>query len=517
MIPMIPLALPSSSTAGALEIEHQQDSSTQSRFWRFHDEYVLGTRLEVLVNSHSEVLANEAANAARREIERLNQVFNHRRSESEVSALNRSRLANASADLFAVVQLSETWRDITRGAFDGRMGALLRLWDADSAPDRLSIDDALAAVRDAKVALDPVERQIELSSTAVLSLDAVAKGYIVDAALTAARRAVPAIEGLAIGIGGDIRCWGESPDRRGWRIGIPDPATPAENAPLVDAVFLKNAAIATSGRGPRDYMGNRCRSTTISPFTGRPVHAVISASVVASHAADADAIATACLVLRPEESLALVGRLDRVAARITEAHGRVHESTEWPTLQLAATAPEEHISSTDAKAPSFPPELRWPRDWELGINYIAPDRKDSNSADFRTPYMAVWITDAQNKPVRTVLMVGRDPDWQRDNFIWWGSHRARAERLVELRSQATTLSGRYPMFWFGVDDDWKSVPIGKYTLHLETSQERGKHSYRSMPLELGRERFKTQLPILPDSGGIEITYGHYNDRYKPSE
>ena len=225
MIPMIPLALPSSLTAGALEIEHQQDSSTQSRLWRFHDEYVLGTRLEVLVNSHSAVLANEAANAARREIERLNHVFNHRRSDSEVSALNRSRLANASADLFAVVKLSETWRNITRGAFDGRMGALLRLWDADTAPDRLSIDDALAAVRESKVALDPVERQIELSSTAVLSLDAVAKGYIVDAALTAARRAVPAIEGLAIGIGGDIRCWGESPDRRGWRIGIPDPVT----------------------------------------------------------------------------------------------------------------------------------------------------------------------------------------------------------------------------------------------------------------------------------------------------
>ena len=517
MIPMIPLAIPPLWTADAFEIEARQAAPTQSRLWRFHDEYVLGTRLEVLVNSHSEMLAREAAHVVRREIERLDRVFNHRRSDSEVSALNQLRLINASADLFAVTQLSETWRRITRGAFDARMGELLGLWAADTAPDRPAFEQTLVALRDSKVTLDPVGRQIELSSGAILSLDAVAKGYIVDAALSAARAAVPAIEGLAIEIGGDIRCWGESPDCRGWRIGIPDPAIPVVNAPLVDAILLRNAAIATSGRGPRDFVGRGCRSTTVSPFTGRPVREVISASVVASHAADADAIATACLVLRPKESLALISGLDGIAARITDADGRVHASRDWSTLQLAATAPEDHITPRGAKDPSLPPELRWPSDWEVLINYIAPERQDSRSADFRTPYMAVWITDAQNRSVRTVLMVGRDPDWQRDNFIWWGTHRERAERLVELRSQATTLSGRYTMSWMGVDDDWKRMPLGKYTLHLETSQERGKHSYRSMTIELGRERIKTELPNLPDSGGMEISYGHYNDRYKATE
>jgi hypothetical protein len=48
---------------------------------------------------------------------------------------------------------------------------------------------------------------------------------------------------------------------------------------------------------------------------------------------------------------------------------------------------------------------------------------------------------------------------------------------------------------------------------LETSQERGKHTYRSMTIEIGRERFKTNLPNLPGSGGMEITFGHYNDRF----
>ncbi|HTE43175.1 MAG TPA: DUF2271 domain-containing protein, partial [Steroidobacteraceae bacterium] len=322
--------------------------------------------------------------------------------------------------------------------------------------------------------------------------------------------------------------WGDSPICVGWRIGIPDAMRPADNAPLVDAVSLKNAAIATSGRGPRDCVGSHYRSTTISPFTGYPVDEVISASVVSSHVADADAIATACLVLRPEESIALVNRLDGVAARIIDARGQVHESSAWQSIRLAAAAPTKPEAKKLAPAPEqqkaagkpplLSPELRWPNDWEIGIRYVAPERKeDQRASDFRSPYMAVWITDEENRPVHTTIMVGRDVQWQRDNHIWFSSHRDRAKQLIDLVSQATALSGRYRIFWGGIDDDWQRVPIGKYVLHLETSQERGKHSYRSIPLEIGRERFRKQLENLPESGGLEITYGHYNDRFEWEE
>jgi thiamine biosynthesis lipoprotein len=520
--------LPPPDTAEDIEIEARANS-TRPRVWRFDDEYVLGTRLTVLVNARSVVLARAATNAVRNEINRLNRVFNWRRGDSELSALNRSGTAVASSDLFAVVQLAETWRRITCGAFDGRMGALLSHWALAATPSQNAIEHAFAALRASKVMLEPVTRRIELSPAVSLSLDAIAKGYIVDAALNAARRTVPEIEGLAINIGGDIRCWGESPNGCGWRIGIPDPIHPADNAPLVDAVSLTNAAIATSGRGPRDYTSNRHRSTTISPLTGQPVCEVISASVVASHSADADAIATACLVLPPHKSIALVDKLG-VAARITDAHGRVHLSSAWPTIQLAAASSKKseakkgestrsEATKANASATSkLPPELRWPADWEIGINYVAPERQeDERERDFRTPYMVVWITNDQNEPVATPVMVGRDPEWQRDNFIWWTSYDERAKQIVELRSQATALSGRYRIFWGGIDENWQPLPIGKYVLHLETSQERGKHSYRSVPLEIGRERFKKSLPSLPESGGIEITYGHYNDRFSHDE
>jgi thiamine biosynthesis lipoprotein len=534
MILTIPPVLPS-PLIHAADAAPRHVASAQHDLWRFCAEYVLGTRLEILVSSHSQAAANLAAWAARTEIERLNRVLNHRRSDSELSELHRARSSCVSGDLFAVLHLSEMWRHISRGAFDGRMGALLRLWATDAEPNQLAIDHAVAALRDSVITLDAITRWVELSPTVALSLDAVAKGYIVDAALDAACRAAPILEGIAIGIGGDIRCRGKSPDPRGWRVGIPDPRIPAENAPLVDAVSVNDAAIATSGRGPRDFIGHRYRSTTLSALTGRPVGDVISASVVASHAADADAIATACMVLRPDESIALVDKLGGVAARITDSQGRVHQSTRWLTLRIAAAAStqtnqkkmapnksaamettQSTKNSSAGTKPSLSPELRWPADWELGISYTEPADKDLE-ADFRLPYIALWITDAQNRPVNTVFMLGADATWQRDNFIWWGSYNERAEHMVELRSRGTTLSGRYQIYWPGLDDDWNPVPIGKYTLHLETSQEHGKHSYRTMPIEIGRERFKLSFPNLKDSGGIDITYGHYNDRFKSDE
>ena len=513
---MIPFAMPF-GLGVAPDVELQQLATTASRIWEFQDEHVLGTRLEVLVNSHSGVLASEVARIVREEIDRLDRVFNHRRAESELSALNAARAACVGPELFAVVQAAELWRAMTFGAFDARAGELLHLWGKQSEPDQQAITRAVARLQSSTIELDPKDMRIRLSPGAALSLDAIAKGYIIDAALNAARRAVPAIQGLAISIGGDLRCWGIGVERRGWRIGVVDNTTPVMNAPLVDSLVLDNAAIATSGRGPRDRVADHLRSSTISPFTGLPVRDIVSASVVASHAMDSDALTTACMVLSPEKSLAIIEQLEGVAARITDVHGQVHTSSTWPLLQLVAASPEEHIAQASpqrSKKNSLQANQKWPTDWVLSIDYTAPPRQAKRSSDFRSPYMAMWITDANNKPVRTVLMVGREPDWQRDNFVWWGINRARSEKLVQLRSLPTSISGHYGVYWAGVDDDWNPVPIGKYTLHLETSQERGKHNYRSMTIELGCDGFRTELPKLEGSGGIEVYYGHPNERFK---
>ena len=469
----------------------------------------------MLVHSPSHATATLVAHVVQSEINRLSNVLDHRRDDTEISDLLRVRAAIVSSDLFSVLLLSEAWRCISRGAFDSRMGGLLRLWSSEAPPDLLSIEGALAATRNSTVTLDPATRWIALSADVALSLDGLAKGYIIDAAMDAARRAVPTLEGMLINIGGDIRCFGQAPTRHGWGIGIPDPSIPAENAPIVDAVYLSNSAVATSGRGPRDRTRAGYRSTTISPFSGYPVKNVISATVVASHTADADAIATACMVLHPKESVALVDKLDGVGARITETGGRVWLSNRWPALRLVATDTVERGGaaqgianrSEDKKRP-LPPEIRWPSYWELAISYSASDY----SSDAHDPYIAVWITDTDGRPVTTLLLLGSDPRWARENFIWWDSWSHRAKREIYTHSRPTTRSGQYDMEWLGVDEDLNPVPIGKYILHFETSREHGKHTYRAIPIEIDRERFTMTLRDIDGMGSLDIAYKPYVER-----
>jgi len=488
-------------------------SAAQAGVWRFHDEYVLGTRLDLLVTADHVASAWLAAHAVRAEIDRLNALLNSRLESAELFRLNRVAKLVVSSDLFAVLRLSEAWRSLTAGAYDGRLGAALRLWREarDAIPSTTQLQEAIGNSR-AAIGLHHATRTVTRPNGIEFALDGLAKGYIVDAALHAARCATPGLQGMMIGIGGDIACWGVAPHDQGWRVSIPDARYPADNAPIVAAVRLTNQAIATSGRGPRDRsIEGRRYSATLSPTTGQPVDAILSATAIADCTAHADALATACMVLQPEESLALVNKLDGAAVRIVDKDNRVHVSPRW--LKLAAASASSSAPASKTTVPSkLDAAQRWPRDWVVGVDYVAPERQDVRSADFRTPYLVIWITDTNNKPIRTVFLVGIEARWHRDNFVWWTSNRPRADQLVELRSQSTASSGHYRMYWSGIDDDWQPVPLGTYILHIESSRERGQHTHRSIALELGQERFKTAIPNIPEAGGIEISYGHPDDR-----
>ena len=74
----------------------------------------------------------------------------------------------------------------------------------------------------------------------------------------------------------------------------------------------------------------------------------------------------------------------------------------------------------------------------------------------------------------------------------------------------TTGLGVYNVFWDGVDDFGKAVPAGRYMLHVETSRERGKHTYRNMTLDFTRpEKFKLALPSTEEGGGLGVSFDHY--------
>ncbi len=463
----------------------------------FRDECVLGTRMLLAFTARSFRAAQDAAFAVRAEIDRLRSVLDHRDPDSELSQLNRASRLRVSAELFAVISLAEHWQRVSRGAFSGRLGQVLNLWRqaVHEPPSRPALQAAAVDAMAAEVGLDARTRTIVRPAAVLFSLDALAKGWIVDRAFDAACR-VPGVTGALVDIGGDIRCGGRAPDSAGWRIGIADPSRPFDNAPLVALTHLQNEGIATSGRGPRDALVQSARhSATLSPFTGWPVDHRRSVSVIAASAAEADALATAMLVLDEDEAVQLADR-HAVAARITRGDGSVR------------VADADRARFATAAASSTP--AAWADGWQALATFTAPRRQLIRDPAFRSPYMAMWITAPDNRPVRTLLLVGKRADWQKDNYLWWSMNRASTDKLVTTRSMSTSGAGVYNVFWDGVDDAGEPVPAGTYVLHVETSRERGQHTYRSLTLELGAaRRFVQELPPTEEGGGLRVSFDHY--------
>jgi thiamine biosynthesis lipoprotein len=131
-------------------------------------------------------------------------------------------------------------------------------------------------------------------------------------------------------IGGEVRARGKSHRGRPWHVGIETPTPDVRR--ILAQVELADSSISTSGdyRNFFDKDGRRF-SHEIDPRTGRPTdRGAASVSVINTSGAYADAMATALMVLGPDEGLELAKRLrlavmfvtrgsDRFATRTTDA------------------------------------------------------------------------------------------------------------------------------------------------------------------------------------------------------
>ncbi len=503
---MIPVDLDHALVSQFIETARAGETAGQLMAFAFHDEDILGTHLKLFVNAAGQAEAFAAARLARSEIDRLDQVLNWRLEDSELSRLNRAERSVVSADLFAVVRAAEHWRRASRCAYSGRLGRLGDLWRAAHAelPDRRDCLRLARAVNAAEVGLDAESRMIFRPDAVTFDLDGLAKGYIIDRALEAALDA-PGVEGALVDIGGDIRAAGRAPGGGDWIVDLPEPLVTYDNAPVIGRVALRDQAIATSGCGPRDReIGGTHISQTLDPRTGWPVSHRMSATAITATAADADGLATALLNLPLNDGAQLVRSLDGASARVTR-----EDRSNWLTQGLGLDQPPPQWTPVQARGEERVKSggKGWHDRWSAFVTFTAPPRQMKRDRAFRSPYVAIWIADEQNRPVRTLVLIGSIKEWQEDNYIWWGQHRSRAMTLLNTRSMSTRGSGQYKMLWDGVDEDGNKVAPGKYVLHIETSRERGRHTHRSLELDFTKAKaFTAEIPTSEEAGGLVVSF-----------
>ena len=114
--------------------------------------------------------------------------------------------------------------------------------------------------------------------------------------------------------------WRQGPG--GWRVGIKHPRA----GDLLGVLTLDGGSVATSGDYQRYVMvDDRRFHHVLDPSTGYPARGVVSVTVTAEAAMDADALATAVFVMGPEHGMWLVEELEGVEAIIVTGEKSVGE------------------------------------------------------------------------------------------------------------------------------------------------------------------------------------------------
>ncbi|PKG38459.1 DUF2271 domain-containing protein [Psychromonas sp. Urea-02u-13] len=144
-----------------------------------------------------------------------------------------------------------------------------------------------------------------------------------------------------------------------------------------------------------------------------------------------------------------------------------------------------------------------PANAKMDVELIIPTIETSIYA---RPYVAVWIEDAQRKPVRTLqLWVGKD-EWLKDIRSWWRKVGRYDRVLVDAVTSATRPAGKYRFSWDGLDHDGHRVEQGDYTFYVEVVREHGGRNYLRQKLTLAEESFTHELAATEETGVIRLQY-----------
>jgi len=230
---------------------------------------------------------------------------------SEISIFNHNGLVRYKSDFFyQVLNKSKEVYNKTDGAFDPTVMPLVNAWgfgpSFHTTPDSLEISEIMNYVGFENIFFDSVS-VCKLEEGVALDFSAIAKGYAVD--LLVELLANKGIDNMFVEIGGEVAAKGRnliSDDF--WIVGVENPTKSAFDREMMEAFRLDDLALATSGnyRNFREEDG-KIIVHTINPKTGYPViHNLLSASVFANTCMEADAFATAFMVMGLSKSIEIL-------------------------------------------------------------------------------------------------------------------------------------------------------------------------------------------------------------------
>jgi len=280
-------------------------SNDHSTYHKFSDS-CMGTKFTLLIDHDNIDEAKKGALLAFKEAHRLNLIFSDYESESELSKLSKNsgseKFHPVSFELMSVLAASQKLSEETNGCFDITIGPYSRLWRIarfrKSLPSEEKLSFAKNRVSYNNLVLDLKKNRAKLTQQGmVLDLGGIAKGYTADQMLKILK--FNKLNRVLIDAGGDLLIGDAPVGKKGWKIEIG-----GRTHPDLPILTLSNLAVATSGDVEQFVtIAGKTYSHLINPITGIGLTHRMQVTILAHSAMEADALASASLVMGQEQGI----------------------------------------------------------------------------------------------------------------------------------------------------------------------------------------------------------------------
>ena len=241
--------------------------------------------------------------AIKSEMMAIDTTFSMFNPDSWLSKWNRGEVEEMPEMVQEVMRLALRVSDETDGAFDVTVAPLVNAWGFGYKKGEWPTDEEVDSIRQhvgyKKLIVN--DKRLLHEDSPTVDFGAIAKGYAVDRVGRVLQK--HGVENFMVEIGGEVVVKGHNAENKPWQIGVAKPTS--EDIDTQDIIPLSEGALATSGNYRNyhvDSLGNRV-AHTIDPHSGRPVQQnLLSATVLASSCAEADAYATAFMVMGMEKT-----------------------------------------------------------------------------------------------------------------------------------------------------------------------------------------------------------------------
>lgn len=250
-----------------------------------------------------------AVQAARQEVERLDQLLDRTNSDSEVSALNEhagdGTMVPLDPEVIQLLSFSKSVSQLLPGDFDITIAPVMDAWGFTTEDRHVPADDTLSAamglVDSSLLTVDEASSSARLEKAGMeVDLGAIAKGFTASRAESVLRE--QGVTSALLDLGGNITAIGSKLDGTAWQVAVKDPQ---DTTQALCVLSLEDQTASTSGGYERYFEENgQIYHHIIDPKTGYPADTgLLSVTVVSSNHMLADALSTALFVAGPEQAL----------------------------------------------------------------------------------------------------------------------------------------------------------------------------------------------------------------------